>query len=112
MSRRKQRDKPGSRQRLRRTGRGGGLSGWWLMGMAALAVVVAGGWFLLRDRVAPQSAVALPGPEGGSDIAQDVNTLVGTRAPSFTLSTADGRSHAVTPGRGRPTVFIFHMGIG
>lgn len=112
MSQKKQRDKTSLPQGHRRSRRAGRISGWWLMGMAALAVVVAGGWFLLRDRAAPQSAVALPGPEGGRDIAQDVNTLVGTRAPSFTLSTADGRSHAVTPGRGRPTVFIFHMGIG
>lgn len=84
--------------------------GWWVATIAVL-VVVAGGWLVLREQPAVQSTSALPGPAGGRDVAQDVNTLIGQRAPAFTLVTAAGRTYAVTPGRGRPTVLIFHMGI-
>jgi len=44
-------------------------------------------------------------------VAQDVNTLVGKPAPAFTLADSEGQRYAVAPGRGRPTVLIFHMGI-
>jgi cytochrome oxidase Cu insertion factor (SCO1/SenC/PrrC family) len=53
----------------------------------------------------------LPGPLGGPDVAQDVNTLVGKPATTFTLADSEGKRYAVTPGRGRPTVLVFHMGI-
>ena len=85
--------------------------GWLIAGTLVLAVLV-GAWIVSRERQASAPAVRLPGPAGGRDVAQDVNTHVGERAPSFSLSTADGRTHAVNPGGGRPTVLIFHMGIG
>lgn len=53
----------------------------------------------------------LPGPLGGSSVAQDVNTLVGKPAPAFTLSDSEGQSYSVTPGQGKPLVLVFHMGI-
>lgn len=53
----------------------------------------------------------LPGPLGGSSVAQDVNTLVGKPAPGFTLTDSEGQSYAVTPGQGKPLVLVFHMGI-
>jgi hypothetical protein len=53
----------------------------------------------------------LPGPLGGSSVAQDVNTLVGKSAPGFTLTDSEGQSYAVTPGQGKPQVLVFHMGI-
>jgi len=86
--------------------------GWWIAGVTGLAIIVAGGWLAVRDREAPPAGTVLPGPAGGREVAQDVNTLVGQRAPSFSLPTAEGRTHTVPPGRDRPTVLIFHMGIG
>lgn len=53
----------------------------------------------------------LPGPIGGSSVAQDVNTLVGQPAPAFALTDADGERYTVTPGQGKPLVLVFHMGI-
>ncbi|GEM_PF-5113424 len=53
----------------------------------------------------------LPGPLGGPEIAQDVNTLVGRPAPSFSLSDSEGKSYTVMPGTGKPLVLVFHMGI-
>jgi hypothetical protein len=83
----------------------------WLIATMAVLAVVAGGWLVLRKQPAAQSTSALPGPAGGRDVAQDVNTLIGRRAPAFTLATAAGRTYMVTPGRDRPTVLIFHMGL-
>ncbi len=100
---RPQQDRRAARQRARRFR--------WIVVGVVLALVIPGGWLVFRDRE-PPPAGALPGPAGGRDVAQDVNTLVGQRAPSFSLATADGRTHAVTPGRGRPTVLVFHMGVG
>lgn len=85
---------------------------WWTLGFTAVALVAAGTWFALRPD--PQGAVnggPLPGPQGGSSVAQDVNTLVGKPAPSFTLADSDGNSYTVTPGQGRPLVLVSHMGI-
>lgn len=85
---------------------------WWILGFAAVALVAAGAWFALRT--GPQAAVsggALPGPLGGSSVAQDVNTLVGKPAPPFTLAGSDGKGYTVTPGQGRPLVLVSHMGI-
>jgi hypothetical protein len=69
-------------------------------------------WQLLRSR--PETAArpnGIPGPLGGPEIAQDVNTLVGKPAPAFTLPDSDGKRYTVTPGQGRPLVLISHMGI-
>lgn len=101
-------DQPGRRS-FRRASR---HVGWWIAGLVALALAATGGWLAFRSGEAPSSGLRLPGPAGGRDVTQDVNTLVGQPAPSFTLATAGGRTYAVTPGRGRPTILIFHMGVG
>jgi hypothetical protein len=73
-----------------------------------LAVVGVLAWTALPRAPGP---AGFPGPIGGPDIAQDVNTLVGRPAPAFTLTDSDGRAYAVKPGHARPTVLVFHMGI-
>ena len=81
-----------------------------LIVVAAMAGIVA--WQFLRPR--PETATSpggLPGPLGGPEIAQDINTLVGKPAPSFTLPDPEGKRYTVTPGQGRPVVLISHMGI-
>ncbi len=86
---------------------------WWPIGLAVTAFSIGlVAWFGLRlgDEASPGSA-RLPGPLGGPTVAQDVNTLVGKPAPAFTLSDAEGTSHAVSPGQGRPLVLVSHMGI-
>jgi peroxiredoxin len=40
----------------------------------------------------------------------DVNTMIGQKAPPFTLRDGDGKPYTVAPGRGRPLVVISHMG--
>ena len=57
------------------------------------------------------SAVALPGPLGGPQVAMDVSTLVGRPAPAFTLLDSEERSFPVSPGGGTRTVLIFNMGV-
>lgn len=79
---------------------------WWL-GLGVAALVLAG-WLLIRTDRKPSPDI--PGPIGGSRIALDVNTLVGQRSPTFSLPDAQGKIHAVVPGRGRPVVLILHMG--
>ena len=80
-----------------------------------VAVVIAfGAWVLFRPAPAGggnSGTAGMPGPIGGSNVAMDVNTLVGKPAPAFTLSDSDGTSYAVTPGQGKPIVLISHMGI-
>lgn len=78
-----------------------------------LVLIVAGvaAWLAFRGGGASPSGTGLPGPAGGRDVAQDVNTLIGRPAPSFTLSTAEGRTYTVAPGGDRPAVLIFHMGV-
>lgn len=84
------------------------------VGVAAAAFAAAAliAWLVLTRRaddiIRPN---ALPGPEGGPSIAQDVGTLVGQPAPAFTLADAEGTTYTVTPGQGRPLVLISHMGI-
>jgi len=84
---------------------------WWILGMLVVISGVAAAWLASRGGEPASSVSELPGPAGGRDVAQDVHTLVGKRAPSFTLSAADGQTHEIRPGQGRPTVLIFHMGI-
>jgi hypothetical protein len=76
-----------------------------------LAVAVALTWRTFHRSHGVAGPGALPGPLGGPDVAQEVNTLVGKPAPAFTLADSEGKPYAVTPGRGRPTVLIFHMGL-
>jgi len=84
---------------------------WWIPAMLLLIIGGAIVWRATRGGGPPPSASGLPGPAGGGDIAQDVNTMIGQAAPSFTLSTAEGQSYEIRPGRGRPMVLVFHMGI-
>lgn len=83
--------------------------------VAALVVIVAAiAWFGYRRHAAAPLMLApgeFPGPRGGASQAQDVGTLVGTAAPAFTLPDSEGTRYAITPGRGRPLVLVFHMGI-
>ena len=80
--------------------------------MAVIAVALVAAWLILHGRgTTALGPDGLPGPLGGSSIAQDINTLVGQPAPGFTLPDAEGVRHTVTPGQGRPIVLVFHMGI-
>ncbi len=84
---------------------------WGIPVMLLLIIGVAVVWRATRGDGPPPSASGLPGPAGGRDVAQDVNTLIGQAAPSFSLSTAEGRTYEIRPGQGHPTVLVFHMGI-
>lgn len=82
--------------------------------IAAVALVALGiaVWLVIgRPLFTVDAPNALPEPIGGPSVAQDVGTLVGQPAPSFTLADAEGQSYAVTPGQGRPLVLVSHMGI-
>jgi len=68
-------------------------------------------WLALRPGAQTAGQGGLPGPLGGREIAQDVNTLVGKPAPAFILADSEGNSYPVTPGQGRPLVLVSHMGI-
>ncbi|MGH2426558.1 MAG: hypothetical protein ACRDF1_09800 [bacterium] len=50
-----------------------------------------------------------PGSSPGT-AAMDVNTMIGQRAPAFSLPDAFGAMRRVVPGQGRPIVLISHMG--
>lgn len=110
-----------SRQRRSKPSQGSGrhrtrarLFPWWITVVALLIVGAGGAWLAFRGGGSggpSPSASGLPGPAGGRDVAQDVNTMIGQAAPPFTLPTAEGRTYEVRPGQGRPTVLIFHMGI-
>ena len=78
---------------------------------AVLAAAGVFAWSALRGNPNAAGPGGLPGPIGGPETAQDVNTLVGRPAPAFTLTDSEGRSYLMTPGHGRPTVLVFHMGI-
>ena len=88
--------------------------------VVALAIFIPAIMSTLRTRPANSpvttpdattSALSLPGPNGGSNVSMDVNTLVGKPAPTFTLSDAEGLSFPVSPGGGTRTVLIFNMGV-
>jgi hypothetical protein len=74
-----------------------------------LFAVIVAGLFVLPS-VSSYAAPAIPGPLGGPEIAVDVNTMLGKKAPAFTLRDSDGKQYKVVPGRGRPLVVISHMG--
>ncbi len=80
----------------------------WLLASIALAVAQSG-WFHVRAAGAGAPA-NMPGPLGGPQIAVDVNTMTGQKAPSFVLRDGNGKEYKVVPGRGRPLVVISHMG--
>jgi hypothetical protein len=66
----------------------------------------------LAGQAAPLlAAPVVPGPIGGPEIAQDVNTMIGKKGPGFTLRDGDGKAYTIAPGgTGRPLVVISHMG--
>lgn len=80
----------------------------WFFVLPAVAVVIVALGLWREDRL--WSASGIPGPIGGPQIAQDVNTMLGRKAPAFRLRDGQGQAYAVTPGRGRPLVVISHMG--
>ena len=81
-------------------------------GTILVLIVLAVGWLVYRNNAATTSVSGeMPGPRGGSNQAQDVNTLVDTAASAFTLSDSEGTSYTVTPGQGRPLLLVSHMGI-
>lgn len=85
---------------------------WAAIAAVALVAVGAIAWLALgRFSQRVDAPTALPGPEGGPRVAQDVGTLIGQPAPAFALADADGTSYTVTPGQGRPLVLVSHMGI-
>ncbi len=84
---------------------------WWIPVLLVIVVGVPAVWLVFRGNGPSPSGTGLPGPAGGRQVAQDVNTLVGQPAPPFTLASAEGRTYDVRLGRGRPTVLIFHMGL-
>jgi len=79
---------------------------WVLVATAALSIIAWLAWRPSLEKPAGQ----IPGPAGGPSIAQDVNTLAGRPAPSFSLPDAESNMHTIQPGRGREIVIISHMG--
>ena len=76
----------------------------WLA-LAALAIIVAvGAGLLYRWQSEPQAQ------RGNTEPIVNLFTLVGKRAPSFTLSDSEGRRFSVETASGRPYFLIFHMG--
>ena len=80
---------------------------WWVAGTLALiaGTVLAIVW--LRP-VPPARGISALGSD--PTVAQDVNTLLGQRAATFSLPDISGKRHTITPGGGRPLVVISHMG--
>jgi len=88
----------------RRTGRS------WLLLAAAVSAIILVGWIAFQ--AVRQRSFSNPlGPLGGPRVAQDVDSLVGQKAPVFSLRDPQGHLHTVVPGQGRPIVLIFHMGL-
>jgi hypothetical protein len=85
---------------------------WGTTALLVAALVGAVAWLAVgQDDETASGPGGLPGPKGGSHIAEDVNTMVGEPAPSFTLPDSEGTSYSITPGQGKPLVLVFHMGI-
>jgi hypothetical protein len=81
-----------------------------LVVVAAMVGIIA--WQFLRPRAQTATSFGgLPDPIGGPEVAQDVNTLLGKPAPSFSLPDSEGKRYTVKPGQGQPVVLISHMGI-
>ncbi len=55
--------------------------------------------------------VPLQAQENDPAIVVNLTSMVGQKAPSFTLKDEGGRQHAIAPGDGRKYVLIFHMGV-
>jgi len=92
--------------------RNGDRSALWILAVGVLAAAIAG-WtaFVGFRHVLPQHSSNIPGPIGGPDIAQDVNTMLGHRARGFSLPDGENKTHTLTPGQGKTIVVISHMGL-
>lgn len=55
--------------------------------------------------------VPLKAQENDPAIVVNLTSMVGKKAPSFTLKDERGTQHAIAPGDGRRYVLIFHMGV-
>jgi hypothetical protein len=84
----------------------------WVLLVAVAAVAIAG-WAAFEGfrHIPPQRISRIPGPIGGPDVAQDVNTMIGQQARGFTLPDGENQIHTVTPGQRRTIVVISHMGL-
>lgn len=82
----------------------------WLLVVAVVSAITLAGWMVFQG-VRQRSFSNPLGPLGGPRVAQDVDSLVGQKAPVFSLRDPQGRLHTVVPGQGRPIVLIFHMGV-
>ena len=68
-----------------------------------ILVLILGIW--LTNRFLPRAD-----EQDQSGILMHLRSMVGESAPPFTLTDSDGVAHTVTPGEGRPTALVFHMG--
>jgi hypothetical protein len=82
----------------------------WLLWGLVVVVLIFAAWFGFRPNRASNAADSTLGPIGGPSIAQDVNTLVGQKAQSFSLPDASGAVRHIIPGQGRTVLLVFHMG--
>ncbi len=65
-----------------------------------IAVVVVVRWW----------QVASPREKDEPGILRNLTTMIGNKAPAFSLNDSEGRTFTVDPGDGRNHVLIFHMG--
>jgi hypothetical protein len=91
-----------SSNRSRRSARIAGRRAWtgWLLALVVVAAMGVVAWSQL-------------GPQAGHDdpnVVANLTSMVGRRAPPFTLADSEGAAHTVAPGDGRRYVLIFHMG--
>jgi hypothetical protein len=73
----------------------------------ALAMLAALFWLVFQR----DGSTRIATPDAPPGIAEDLTTLVGKRAPSFTLSDDQAIARTITPGQGRSIVLTMHMGI-
>jgi hypothetical protein len=74
---------------------------WWV---GVLAVIGGGLWLSAQIKGRSIDEREEPG------ILVHLESKLGDKAPSFTLSDSEGMPHSVTPGGGTPTILVFHMG--
>ena len=82
---------------------------WTLWGLA-VAILIFAAWFGFRPRPSSNAADGTLASIGGPSIAQDVNTLIGQKAPPFSLPDANGIVRNIIPGQGHTVLLVFHMG--
>ncbi len=51
-----------------------------------------------------------PGEKDEPGVLRNLTSMVGNKAPAFSLNDSEGRTYAIAPGDGRNHVLIFHMG--